>query len=709
MVDNIRKLPDSSVKINDGFTVNPDGTIEAEGNINLVDADITRYVDPDAGDDSNDGLTWGTAWKTLDFASRWIEKRVNLQKSITINCKSGTTYTEEHDEHIHWKLPAVGNSSGLVKFLFDTRPSIGTAIAHGMARQANGLVYSETQCLGRGQYCALSTPGANQIKIAYTGSYVVAPNLTLEFGVDDIVFVGILKDDFEGYGVVQSVTADTITFKSGSWMGRDWNSIGDPSLANIGVPGSMICFMPDTIYNCPSINCTFMAQGENIHNLQIRGIHFKGDSGTRYGVYATIPSNKMEPITYTTFDYPWYDYFLIGVTLTTTADASFAYGVVLKGGNASLAYSFTNMKTGWEIEKTDALACSAYSSRCLTLKVSKTYDFVGISRDDYAVNINRESGSLLSKGLIATKYNYGMDIDGCSGAYLSDLRVYALGNHYAVWIYRGSTVFIDESSWASIYESAGGAQVLLIDQSNVYIDPITINVPDSKKGIFARRMAQVLMIGGTIQPVAGALNTIGVDAETGARVDVTPVTITCATDVVAVVKDQYGQEQGFVHRTAALDTINVPDPLLPLNVANKQWVEAQLAAAVSCLCSEMTKQTTDGSGQDMVLTVGTYPIVIPDGESRKFKIELIARQTGGTAGTVGDTKAFRIDGAIKNVSTNVSIVGGMDTKAHFDAGASAWTKVVTADNVAKALKITVTGELNKTIEWVAKIYWVKAS
>ena len=90
-----------------------------------------------------------------------------------------------------------------------------------------------------------------------------------------------------------------------------------------------------------------------------------------------------------------------------------------------------------------------------------------------------------------------------------------------------------------------------------------------------------------------------------------------------------------------------------------------------------------------------------------FEILLTARQTGGSAGTVGDSAMWLVTGFIKSIAGVTTLVGvptGTGTpSAFFDAGAALWSITVTADDVNDVLAITVTGETNKNISWTASV------
>lgn len=107
-------------------------------------------------------------------------------------------------------------------------------------------------------------------------------------------------------------------------------------------------------------------------------------------------------------------------------------------------------------------------------------------------------------------------------------------------------------------------------------------------------------------------------------------------------------------------------------------------------------------------------ISIPSNSIAYFRIEAVAIQQAGSAGTVGDSASWHMNGCIKNVSGTTSLVDtvryqdntgawGAAAQRTQDAAAAAWTIVPTANNGTDTLDITVTGEANKTIYWLINI------
>jgi len=114
--------------------------------------------------------------------------------------------------------------------------------------------------------------------------------------------------------------------------------------------------------------------------------------------------------------------------------------------------------------------------------------------------------------------------------------------------------------------------------------------------------------------------------------------------------------------------------------------------------------TTNATETEIHIDLTTGRAVLPASRTWLFKILMVARQTAGTAGTVGDSWGHIVEGVIKrDGANNTSLVGSVtDTTIAEDTGATSWAVAVTADDTNESLKVAVTGEADKTIHWVAK-------
>jgi hypothetical protein len=120
----------------------------------------------------------------------------------------------------------------------------------------------------------------------------------------------------------------------------------------------------------------------------------------------------------------------------------------------------------------------------------------------------------------------------------------------------------------------------------------------------------------------------------------------------------------------------------------------------------LARQTTDATptalASDTSAASTTNQVILPNNSAYYFKGSCIANVTGG-----GNTKSWAFEGAIKRGANaaSTSIVGGvviLNTIAE-DAGASGWVLAITADTTNGGIRVTVTGQTDTTIRWVAKL------
>jgi len=100
-------------------------------------------------------------------------------------------------------------------------------------------------------------------------------------------------------------------------------------------------------------------------------------------------------------------------------------------------------------------------------------------------------------------------------------------------------------------------------------------------------------------------------------------------------------------------------------------------------------------------------VVLKDNELYTVNVHILATQVGGSAGTVGDSAVWQSAAAVKRLAgaATTALVGAVaPVLAVADAGAAAWTAVLAADAVNGGLKVTVTGAVNKIIDWEVALY-----
>lgn len=116
--------------------------------------------------------------------------------------------------------------------------------------------------------------------------------------------------------------------------------------------------------------------------------------------------------------------------------------------------------------------------------------------------------------------------------------------------------------------------------------------------------------------------------------------------------------------------------------------------------------TTDATQTEMsVADGGSEYFEIASGENTTFEILINANQTGGSSGSAGDSWGAVYMGQVKNVGGTPSIVGSIGTIwQDSDTAAAAWSVAIDiVGGTPDRLRIRVTGEANKNIDWKAKI------
>jgi len=112
---------------------------------------------------------------------------------------------------------------------------------------------------------------------------------------------------------------------------------------------------------------------------------------------------------------------------------------------------------------------------------------------------------------------------------------------------------------------------------------------------------------------------------------------------------------------------------------------------------------------DLFLDGSSTRLGLSNGEAWYYDARVLGTQTGGISGTVGDSFATRFTGVIKRSSGGTTAMVG-STSQDIDArdnGAANWAATATADTTNNALKISCTGEANKTIYWQSKVSLVR--
>ena len=105
----------------------------------------------------------------------------------------------------------------------------------------------------------------------------------------------------------------------------------------------------------------------------------------------------------------------------------------------------------------------------------------------------------------------------------------------------------------------------------------------------------------------------------------------------------------------------------------------------------MSIETTDATPTEALLTTGNR-IVIDDDSTVMYKVHII-----GADGT--DNYGIKLQGIIDKTSGTLALIGTPSRETLADTTSDTWSGSVSADTVNSSLKISVTGEAAKTVNW----------
>lgn len=94
-----------------------------------------------------------------------------------------------------------------------------------------------------------------------------------------------------------------------------------------------------------------------------------------------------------------------------------------------------------------------------------------------------------------------------------------------------------------------------------------------------------------------------------------------------------------------------------------------------------------------------------------FYIQVIAIQSDGPAGIIGDSRWWHFAGAIRKISSGTSLISNVTKLEDFGTSINTdtWDVIISANDADSSLDILAQGENNKTIRWVANIIMTKAA
>jgi hypothetical protein len=123
----------------------------------------------------------------------------------------------------------------------------------------------------------------------------------------------------------------------------------------------------------------------------------------------------------------------------------------------------------------------------------------------------------------------------------------------------------------------------------------------------------------------------------------------------------------------------------------------------------LMKVRTDDATPTLMIDLSTLLdyIELADNEFYVIRYDLLAAQVAGSAGTVGDCRVIQGYGAVKRLdgAATVALVDTVYEDKYADTGLnSGVSDALAADTANGGLKMTVTGAVNKTIDWELAIY-----
>jgi hypothetical protein len=155
------------------------------------------------------------------------------------------------------------------------------------------------------------------------------------------------------------------------------------------------------------------------------------------------------------------------------------------------------------------------------------------------------------------------------------------------------------------------------------------------------------------------------------------------------------------------------------NVHRGAWSAGRFSSNGDAQSGEfvLRRQTTDAAATrlsaDNTAPGGQNTLNVPNNGSYLCRLMVLGRQAGGSAGTAGDSAGWTAEVLVKRGASPAAttLLGGNASIAPTlnDATAAAWRLGLAADTTNGGIAVTVTGEANKTINWVARVLSVETT
>lgn len=117
----------------------------------------------------------------------------------------------------------------------------------------------------------------------------------------------------------------------------------------------------------------------------------------------------------------------------------------------------------------------------------------------------------------------------------------------------------------------------------------------------------------------------------------------------------------------------------------------------------LNAQTTDATQTELFVTGTTGVDALAANEAAGFIILITARRSDAD----NEGAFYKVEGAVDNNAGTTALIGSV-TVTTFVEDSAAWDVTVTADDPNNNINVLGTGEMGKTIDWTAKVEWLKA-
>lgn len=300
--------------------------------------------------------------------------------------------------------------------------------------------------------------------------------------------------------------------------------------------------------------------------------------------------------------------------------------------------------------------------------ITKTYD---------------DAGNLLTIGIDFTEFDSDDIIEGSVNTYLSSR----------------STDDIPEGSNNLYYTTSRVHNDISVDSTLIYDGAGQFGMPNSgvTAGVYgSATQIPIVTIDDQGRVTAASTSTVSSDL---------PIAGDTGTDTVSLLTDTLTIAGGVGVSTSVNNdtvTVDIGQPVgitddvtfgeLTTTEQSKTTITTSNSVVVTQKEIVLAGQTTDATTTEIFLNDGSSTVDIVSGSTAKFKATFVA--TDGT-----DTAAFVKTGLIQNISGTTTIIGTNVVETFAEDSGNLWSATITADDANDYLKVEVTGEASKTIDW----------